>query len=234
MLLVIAPLVPHLQHASSISLQPPSAMPQAEILCHNGCLPCSSRGCTGQEAKYSFCNRWWTIASFERPVVQHYKLPIASYRDAVWPDISAPPRDLPCFWNGMSHPDSIGHAMMADVVAWGFLRAIGADVSMVHHPQPAVAASDKHSNTMRVAHDQQEDCSLQLQRPPTRFHQQAPAAQFCPAQDEPRAAGNSSSSSSRGTFMTAEKPDAFQPVLNTGCWRLFEDKPGKPGESVGD
>lgn len=63
------------------------------------------------------------MATIERPIVQHYGLPIASYRDAVWPVMSQPSPYLPCYWNGLSHPDALGHKLIGDVVAYGLLAA---------------------------------------------------------------------------------------------------------------
>jgi hypothetical protein len=71
---------------------------------------------------YSWCNGWWSIQDFETPVLRHYGIPIASYRDAVWPDLANPTRLLPCFWNGMSHSDAIAHILAADVVMYAMHR----------------------------------------------------------------------------------------------------------------
>lgn len=72
--------------------------------------------------RYYWCNQWWLISDFEAPVISHYKLPVASYRSAVWPDISTPNQLLPCFWNGFGHCDATGHALVADTVAYAFQR----------------------------------------------------------------------------------------------------------------
>lgn len=78
----------------------------------------------GSNQTYGWCNRWWMMGSHERNIVQHYELPIISYRDAVWPSLANPRPLLPCFWNGISHPDAIGHLLFGDVVAYGLLRSL--------------------------------------------------------------------------------------------------------------
>jgi hypothetical protein len=63
-------------------------------------LLCLLTSNTGLKAEYRYCSRWWTTADIERPVVRHYQIPTASYRDAVWPNLNQPRHDLPCFWVG--------------------------------------------------------------------------------------------------------------------------------------
>lgn len=42
----------------------------------------------------------------------------------MWPDMANPSPLLPCFWNGVSHPDGVGHLLFGDVVAYGLVRAL--------------------------------------------------------------------------------------------------------------
>ena len=81
---------------------------------------------------YSWCNNWWHLADVDAPVLSYYSVPVVSYRDAIWPRLQNPRHDLPCLWNGLSHPDAIGHALFADVVRHGFLQQI-------NHSRAAVA-----------------------------------------------------------------------------------------------
>ena len=59
------------------------------------------------------------MGGVEASVARFYGLPVASYRDAVWPDMSAPPPDLLELWRCLDHgihPDWVPHQLVADVV----------------------------------------------------------------------------------------------------------------------
>ena len=81
---------------------------------------------SGGVKNYTWCNRWWTVQDIDRPVLRHYQLPMASYRDAVWPSLPSPNDHLPCFWNGLNHPDAFAHAVLARVVFFSFEQALRA------------------------------------------------------------------------------------------------------------
>lgn len=141
----------------------------------------------------------------ERPVVRHYNLPVASYRDAVWPILSKPRRDLPCLWNGKSHPDAISHTIIGDVMAYGLIRA-------------ALASSTAAADT----------CAAHASQAPQRFHPHLELFQYCRVHDLQGSAGPEGGPS-RGTFMSVYAPSTFQPV-RSGSWLWREDVPGRPGE----
>jgi hypothetical protein len=137
----------------------------------------------------------------ERPVVRHYNLPTVSYREAVWPDFAKPSNLLPCFWNGYSHPDAVGHLLMGDVVTYGLIRAL----------------IDGHNAAGRCG-------SLKPETPP-RFHQRLQSPRYCVSPNI-----TSSNSTAIGTYMTPAQPESFRSVGVTGAWTFREDRPKKPGE----
>ena len=67
-----------------------------------------------------WCTHWWHIASAQQAILRSFGIPFFSYRDMVWPLLHAPPPTLLRFWNGLSHPDEVAHAL----VAAGTLRAL--------------------------------------------------------------------------------------------------------------
>ena len=76
-----------------------------------------------------WCTQWWRVSDDEAGVARHYGLPVASYRDAVWPVMEAPPRDLPRLWTNRSddstHPPKGVHALVADVVKYALAALLG-------------------------------------------------------------------------------------------------------------
>lgn len=159
------------------------------------------RRSAGVQQPFGWCNRFWKMASTERPIVEHYKLPTASYRDAVWPSLPNPSPLLPCFWNGFNHPDAVGHLLMADVVAYGLVR------SLLSSSRNAGGAC--HARPV-----------------PVKFHKGLASMRYC----TPPSAPGVNASSSQGTYMTPAQPASFQPLGIAGPWIFREDKPGKPGE----
>ena len=95
--------------------------------CHDDHADCTKH-CAGQprgttsDGRIGFCTSWWQIAESEMGVAREWGLPIASYRDAVWPVVSSPPENLGLLWNGMSHPDRAGHDLISDVVKHALIR----------------------------------------------------------------------------------------------------------------
>jgi len=137
--------------------------------------------------------------------VHHYQLPTVSYREAVWPSLPNPSPLLPCFWNGYSHPDSVSHLLMSDVIAYGLVRAL--------------------TDTRNRA------STCQSQATPSRFHQRLESMRYC---TPPATTGGNTSSTLglRGTYMTPAHPASFQPLGVCGPWSFREDRPGKPGENA--
>lgn len=59
------------------------------------------------------------MGGVEASVARFYGLPVASYRDAVWPNMTSPPPDLLELWRCLDHgihPDWAQHQLVADVV----------------------------------------------------------------------------------------------------------------------
>ena len=58
------------------------------------------------DGKYQWCDKWWLPQSSRAAVLDELRVPVVSYRDAVWPNRTAPPPELPRYhWQGDSHPD---------------------------------------------------------------------------------------------------------------------------------
>lgn len=159
----------------------------------------------GNTTDYMWCNQWWTMADMERPVVNHYQLPVISFRDTVWPRLSEPRPDLPCLWNGGAHPDELAHILFADVVAYGLMQAM-------QHSEQHTAASPG-------------ECASFV--PSRRFYSLAPLTRFCLR--KPRGSIDASPQQTPGTFFDVSNPDAFVPHAVSGAWEFREDRPGKPG-----
>ena len=68
----------------------------------------------------------WNWASTIFNFSKHYRLPLTSYRDAVWPDYMHPPSNLKTFWwapeSNYNHPPKQSHEMVSDVIKYAFLR----------------------------------------------------------------------------------------------------------------
>ncbi len=76
----------------------------------------------GTPRKYMFCQYFWLQQDMEIALAKHYRLPSASFRDAVWPVMTAPRDDQVCFWDANSHPGSTTHNIVGDVVHFGLQR----------------------------------------------------------------------------------------------------------------
>jgi hypothetical protein len=172
-------------------------------------LPLLPHG-AGTPRTYYWCNRWWTLASVERPVVQHYGLPIASYRDAVWPVISRPRQDLPCFWNGLSHPDVAAHLLVADVVTYAFVNTLMLTFnSSLAFPSNGGVSSSTESK-------------LQCTSAPFRFHQKQQGPQYCPLPTP--------GSPYKGVSLSVADAANFQPIKASHTWQYRTERRGKPGK----
>lgn len=181
------------------------------LLTMRGLSVCPLGACwfAGYNTTWHWCNRWWTTPDIERPVVRHHGLPIASYRDAAWPVLNSPRPDLPCLFNGKSHPESITHTMIGDVVTYGLIRAA-------------------YDSSMQMT-----DCDSQP--PPTTFHQKLELVEYCPTGSAASSTGTFMTAFqetdfdavSAGQWLWREdvpgKPgnvNYIQPVLcqHTACW----------------
>jgi hypothetical protein len=134
-------------------------------------------------------------------------------------------------------PRCLGTHIFGDVVTYGLLRAIGAMAPVKNSSSSSNAghaigqSSHFISPLMGVQQPSQQQHGLPPgvvcgpQEPPIRFHKQALNPKYC---SEPGSTGGAGTAGST-TFMTTQNPASFQPVANTGCWRWFEDRPGRPG-----
>lgn len=88
------------------------------------------------------------------PVLRHYRLPVVHYRDAVWPTLAQPDHLLPCYWNGLSHPDAVAHELIATLVAYGLTNAAAQAARAAAAgacPQPAAMPSAPFHPGLKLA-----------------------------------------------------------------------------------
>ena len=90
-----------------------------------------------ERESYSWCECWWRMGDYEAQAARSLDIPVASYRDAIWPNINSPPIDLPFFWNGLSHPDRVAHELVSDVVKYA-LQQLFLSSSRVESGNPSV------------------------------------------------------------------------------------------------
>jgi len=151
----------------------------------------------------------WGAADITTAVAAHYGLAVAHYRDAVWPVADEEPAHLrSAFWKAGGdgqHPDKITHEFVADVVKYALLAL------HARRLPPAAAA----------------ECPRRAPpaRPATSF---ANVAVSCVS----RPGGALSAYSAKEHFAAGSAGGgALAPVPQPrdGGWRLFEDRPRKPG-----
>lgn len=83
-----------------------------------------------------WCPWYWDMGTVEARVARHYALPVASYRDAVWPNMTSPPEDLSELWRCVDsgiHPTRIPHELVSDVVKFALGRLLMAQ----NHSNPS-------------------------------------------------------------------------------------------------
>lgn len=121
-------------------VSPALLMVQTFRTCSNEKSDCEGH-CKKEELKslpdvdYSWCECWWRMGDFEAFAARSVDIPIASYRDAVWPDIDNPPLDLPFFWNGLSHPDRVAHELVSDIVKNALEQLLIPSVQDIENPK---------------------------------------------------------------------------------------------------
>ena len=59
--------------------------------------------------------------TWREQAVAYNRVPVISYRDAVWPQQDNPPADLGYYWDGLSHPKLNTHIFVAETVMFSFL-----------------------------------------------------------------------------------------------------------------
>jgi hypothetical protein len=168
----------------------------------------------GTPRTYHWCNRWWTLSNVERPLVQHYGLPVASYRDAVWPIISKPRPDLPCFWNGLSHPDVATHLLVADVVTYALVNAL-----VQSHNSSTTAPSNGSIRATNGAISY--GSNLQCSGDPVRFHQKQQGPKYCPLPTP--------NSPYKGVYMSVADAASFKPIKASSSWQYRTERRQKSG-----
>jgi hypothetical protein len=106
--------------------------------CREDCLAEHLR--TWKNESYCWCPSQWSGYDHLATEARSFGVPVASYRDAVWPDAHNPPPDFPLFWNGTDlpqHPYSVTHHMYSDVVKYALSRLL------FHDPeQPSNATNE--------------------------------------------------------------------------------------------
>lgn len=66
--------------------------------------------------KYKSVYRFWMLADNAKIALDEFKVPYASFRDAIYPDFILPPQNLASIWTEGAHPDHITHKYMADFI----------------------------------------------------------------------------------------------------------------------
>ena len=114
----------------------------------------------GGSNSIAWCNFWWEIADLEAPLFSHYRVPVASYRNAVWPDMAAPSPFLPCFWNGNAHGDAISHLLAADVILHAIQRTLDLAAAAADCPAAPSVPVPFHGPTLPLRFCADSDASL--------------------------------------------------------------------------
>ena len=70
------------------------------------------------------CRGELTIQEAQQPILSHYNITVASYRNAVWYQMDKPRENQVCFWNGRGHPNSPTHILVADVVYFSMMAML--------------------------------------------------------------------------------------------------------------
>lgn len=70
------------------------------------------------------CSTFWKVQDVLDQTASMRGISLASHRDAIWPIMEEIPSDLAYFWNGMSHPDTVGHDFLAHVVEYALFREL--------------------------------------------------------------------------------------------------------------
>jgi len=81
---------------------------------------CHGHNLTAKDGS-NYCPQWWLLQSWQEPAAARWKMPIVSYRDAVWPTLDYPPDRLSYYWDGMSHPGLRVHNYFAQTLLYGYL-----------------------------------------------------------------------------------------------------------------
>lgn len=199
------------ERASSISPLPPAVLYiQAFRTCHyklSDCVmhcgpdhPTFSFSLAPRGARLGWCPHWWSMGDAEVRTARHYGLPVASYRDAVWPVEAAPPGDLALLWEGLSHPTATTHEIFADCVKSALARLL---LSPTLHD--AAAPRNDGARTAPLV-----PLFPETANNPTCAHRPLGPLTAIRAADDGQALGPA-------------------PIAMSGSWRFFADRPHKFG-----
>lgn len=169
-----------------------------------------------------WCNSWWHTADISSLVGKYYGIPIANYRDAVWPMLNNPPKDLGLLYRPMKpsfpHPYEDTHELFADVVKYAFIRLIADYEEFRRVDGDTMAREHVHSTE---AKDVLHDCEVQYPYSSIKF-----VRMRCPADKI-----STNLYGLESTFPAANLNSAS--TLRSGTpqlyWRNYEDIKGKPG-----
>lgn len=97
---------------------------------------------------YLWCKRWWLMQDSVAKALKSFQIPFASYRDLVWPAYASPPKALPQFWNGLSHPDYKAHNLIAKLMTFAFMMQFREAQANYHNHNHS--ESESKFETMRI------------------------------------------------------------------------------------
>jgi hypothetical protein len=83
--------------------------------------------------------------TWRKQALEYNRVPVVSYRDAVWPDQDHPPANLGYYWDGMSHPKLNTHVFVAETVFFSFL-ALRAIAKRTAQAQPRLVDDDNNDD----------------------------------------------------------------------------------------
>ena len=69
----------------------------------------------------AFCEQWYMPQDWRAKARDRFRVPMVSYRDAVFPNLQDPPADLNVTWDGLSHPGPHVHFWVAEAIFFGLL-----------------------------------------------------------------------------------------------------------------
>lgn len=94
---------------------------------------------SADNSSYFWCNSFWGEGDVNvHSAVDFFGLPVASFRDAIWPVQNDPPPDFPLFWNGLAeysinHPYGVTHQLYADMVKYALSRLLFISGAQLQH-----------------------------------------------------------------------------------------------------
>jgi hypothetical protein len=163
---------------------------------HSPYLQCENATCT---------NSWhWESGGVEGDVAREFRLPVASFRRAVWEKYDAPPADLPLIWNAPTdglHIGATSHMILADAIKYALGRLLFVWPKEGNFSDEPVLVSNSSSGISRTC-----KCTQVV----------APTRPVVGGADTP----TSCAGRSRTIYFGVEYPEAFEaaPVKQTADW----------------